>query len=85
MRRTPLVLVLLALGGAVALFAWGRSLGVPAYACTVLACGPLMCPGLPAALVLWAGRGGRDPYDVRHLYEGDSRAARRRRHRVGLD
>lgn len=84
-RVAALVLVVLGLLGAVALFAWARSLGVPSYACAVLACGPLMCPALPAALLLWAGRGGRDPLDVSHLYEGDGRAARRRRHRVGLD
>ena len=34
----------------------------------LLALAPLIIPGTPAALLLWGGRGGRDPYDVLHLY-----------------
>lgn len=45
----------------------------------------LVAVAAPAGLLLWARRGGRDPYDVTHLYAGDSPAARRRRARLGLD
>ncbi len=36
----------------------------------VAALAPLVLLGLPAGLLLWAGRGGRDAYDVRHRYSG---------------
>lgn len=34
----------------------------------LLAVGPLLVLGAPAGLLLWAGRGGRDPYDVSARY-----------------
>ncbi len=38
----------------------------------VAALAPLVVLGLPAGLLLWAGRGGRDAYDVRYRYPGVS-------------
>jgi hypothetical protein len=40
----------------------------------VLAAVPLVMPGAPAALMLWARLRHGDPYDVRYRYPGDMRA-----------
>jgi hypothetical protein len=34
----------------------------------IFALAPLVVLGVPAAALLWAGRGGRDPYDVGARY-----------------
>lgn len=67
-QRQRLGVLCLALGLALAAWAALDALDPRPWVALIGAAGPLIIPGGPAALLLWHGRGGRDPLDVSHRY-----------------
>ncbi len=69
--RASLIVLGLALLGAVGVYVWVRSFDPRPWVAYVLAAVSLVCPGLPAALMAGATLRRGDPYDVSHRYPSE--------------
>jgi hypothetical protein len=77
LRRAAVPALVLVLAVVLALLAWAllAVLDPRPWVALLGACGPLIVPGGPAALMLWAALRHCDPYDVSHRYPSEGRGS----------